>query len=429
MRTLFFICLLLLFGNSLMAQLYFPPVNSNEWETTDPSDLGWCPDEINALYDFLETNNSKAFILLKDGKIVLEEYFNGHTATDTWYWASAGKTLTAFTVGIAQQENLLNIGDPTSDYLGTGWTNATPSQEANITVRDQLSMTTGLDDGVTDPNCIDPSCLQYLADAGERWAYHNAPYTLLTNVVENATGQTMNQYITEKIKTPTGMDGLFLPLGDLEVFFSTARSMARFGLLVLNEGSWEGTPILTDSAYFNEMVNTSQDLNEAYGYLWWLNGKDTYMIPQSQIVFNGPFVPNAPDDMISGMGKDGQFVNVIPSRNMVWIRMGEDPGNLPVPYLLNDAIWEYLNQLDCSLSTPVVETPAKISVYPNPVTETLYLKNPFQQDYSYVLYTVAGQQILEGNSDKVDVSELKGGMYFLKVIYGNTSETIKIIKR
>ena len=91
------------------AQLYFPPVNSNTWDTTSSIQLSWCDNRIDSLYQFLDSTESKAFILLKDGKIVLEKYFNGHDISTDWYWASAGKTLTAFMVGIAQQENFLSI--------------------------------------------------------------------------------------------------------------------------------------------------------------------------------------------------------------------------------------------------------------------------------------------------------------------------------
>ena len=49
--------------------------------------------------------------------------------------------------------------------------------------------------------------------------------------------------------------------------------MARFGLLILNKGNWDGNQIMTDTNYFNQMLNSSQSLNESYGYLWWLNGK------------------------------------------------------------------------------------------------------------------------------------------------------------
>ncbi|MBM3430824.1 MAG: serine hydrolase, partial [Bacteroidetes bacterium] len=93
--------------------------------------------------------------------------------------------------------------------------------------------------------------------AGTRWAYHNGPYTLLGNVIENATGQTLNSYTTQKLKIPTGMTGTFYQVGYNNVFFSNARSMARFGSLILNKGNWNGNQIMTDTAYFNDMVNYS----------------------------------------------------------------------------------------------------------------------------------------------------------------------------
>ena len=261
--------------------LYFPPTVGSAWDTLAPASLGYCQPKIDSLYTFLEDNSTKAFILLKDGKIVLEKYFGGHTATSPWQWASAGKTITAFMVGIAQQEGHLSITDTTAQYLGQGWTNATPQQEEKITVRHQLTMTSGLDDGVPDHYCTLDTCLNYLADAGTRWAYHNGPYTLLDQVIANATGQSLNSYTTQKLKTPTGMTGSFFSVGYNNVFFSTARSMARFGLLILNQGNWNGNQLLTDAAYFNEMVNTSQNLNNSYGYLWWLNGKSNFMILSS----------------------------------------------------------------------------------------------------------------------------------------------------
>ena len=67
--------------------------------------------------------------------IVLEKYFGTHTPSSVWYWASAGKTLTALAVGIAQQESYLNIHDTTSSYLGNGWTSMPLSQEQKITIK------------------------------------------------------------------------------------------------------------------------------------------------------------------------------------------------------------------------------------------------------------------------------------------------------
>lgn len=345
------ISLLLFLGlsPSIFAQvLYFPPISGNTWETTPPATLNWCENKIDSLYQYLETNNTRAFILLKNGRIVLERYFGNHTANTPWQWASAGKTLTSFMIGIAQQENLLSIQDSSSRYLGLGWTSCSPEQEGRITIRHQLTMTSGLDDEVPDPFCTLDTCLIFKANAGTRWAYHNAPYTLLDKVIAQATNSSLNQYTTQKLKNPTGITGSFLPVGYNNVFYSNARSMARFGLLILNKGNWNGNLIMTDTNYFNQMVNSSQNLNKAYGYLWWLNGKESFRIPGSQLLFNGFLNPNAPADAIAAMGKDGQFLNVVPSQNMVWMRMGNAPDGLPVPFLMNDKIWEYLNALPCT---------------------------------------------------------------------------------
>jgi hypothetical protein len=71
--------------------LYFPPIAGNTWDTLSPAALGWCSSGIDSLYDYLGQRNTKAFILLKDGKIVLERYFGSFTVDSLWYWASAGK--------------------------------------------------------------------------------------------------------------------------------------------------------------------------------------------------------------------------------------------------------------------------------------------------------------------------------------------------
>jgi len=104
--------------------------------------------------------------------------------------------------------------------------------------------------------------------------------------------------------------------------------MARFELLALYKGKWENEQIINE-AFFNESISTSQDINPSYGYLWWLNGKTSFMIPGGQSVYQGFLVPNAPSDMYAAMGAEDQRIYVIPSKNMVVIRMGDasDPAN------------------------------------------------------------------------------------------------------
>jgi CubicO group peptidase (beta-lactamase class C family) len=309
--------------------MYFPPVGSSTWETTTTASLGWDEGALNNVYTYLQQKNTKAFIVLKNGKIVAEKYFGTFGMDSVWYWASAGKTMTAFLTGIAQQEGLLNINNKTSQYLGTGWTSLPLAKENLITVRHQLTMTTGLDDGVQpDNDCTLPACMQYKADAGTRWAYHNAPYTILDKVVETATGATYNNYFQQKVRNRIGMNGLWVKSGYNNVLWTTPRSAARFGLLLLNKGRWDATGILSDTTYFNSQVNTSQALNSSYGYLTWLNGKSNYMLPTLQAVLPGALTPNAPADMYAALGKNDQKIYVVPSQKLVVIRMGESAGNV-----------------------------------------------------------------------------------------------------
>jgi CubicO group peptidase (beta-lactamase class C family) len=321
--------------------MYFPPLTGTIWETQSVSDLKWNQNAVQPLLDYLELKNSKSFILLVNGRIVLEHYFNDHTATTNWYWASAGKTLTATITGIAQQEGLININNKVSQYIGTGWTSETAAQEDAITCKHLLTMTSGLDDSSDN---VDPASLIYKADAGKRWAYHNV-YVKLQDVVAQASGQTWQNYFNGKLRDKIGMNGNWAQLGPNSVYTSTTRSMARFGLLMLNKGKWNNDVILNEN-YFTETTNTSQAINLGYGYLWWLNGKANYHLPQSQLTFPGSIIPTAPNDMFMALGKNDQKIYVVPSKNMVVIRMGDAADN--VNLALSDfdkTLWEKINAL------------------------------------------------------------------------------------
>jgi CubicO group peptidase (beta-lactamase class C family) len=417
--------------------LYFPPLTGSAWDTVSPSALGWSTTSIDTLRDFLAANNTRAFIVLKDGRIAIEQYFGTFGRDSAWYWASAGKSLTAFLVGIAQQEGSLSLQDTSSRWLGKGWTSSAPAKEDLITVRHQLTMTTGLNDGVADPYCTESSCLTYLADPGTRWAYHNAPYTLLDSVLRSATGLTPTQFFMTRVAIKSGMTGLYIRSGYNNVFVSTARSMARFGLLILNRGAWGATPILTDTAYFRAMVNSSQSLNPSYGYLWWLNGKPSYMLPQTQFVFPGPLNPSAPQDMIAALGKNGQFINVVPSMNLVFVRIGDAPDSSLVPFTLNEMIWERLNRVFSPVSVeigPDAGSPPEDLLlyqnYPNPFNPTTIIRYQLTAPGTVRLavYDLLGREAaLLVNEAKApgryevrfDAAGLASGVYLCRLTAGN----------
>jgi CubicO group peptidase (beta-lactamase class C family) len=254
----------------------------------------------------------------------MEEYFNGHNASATWEWNSAGKTLVSTITGIAQQEGLLNINTKASQYLGNGWTSAPLAKENLITVRHLLTMTSGLNDS---SEFVSTANLTYMADAGTRWSYHNV-FQKLMDVVGNASTQGFETYFNNKLKSKLGMEGFWNNGVIFKIYHSNTRSMARFGLMELNKGKWKNEQIINEN-FFNESINSSQTINPSYGYLCWLNGKSSAMIPGGQTVYPGSLVPNAPADMFAAMGASDQRIYVIPSKNMVVIRMGDasDPAN------------------------------------------------------------------------------------------------------
>ena len=330
-------------SNTTAEAMYFPPNDaSGTWDTKSFASLGWKQNAVQPLLDYLTLKNSKSFIILVNGRIVMENYFNGHDAAAAWYWASAGKTLTSTVTGIAEQEGIININNKVSTYLGTSWTSAPLAKENLITCRNLLTMTSGLNDALGDD--VSPANLQYVADAGTRWAYHNV-YVKLQDVIAQASGQTWPNYFNVKLRDKIGMSGTWIPNGGLSVYYSNTRSMARFGLLILNKGKWNGTTILNEN-YFNSATTTSQNINLGYGYLWWLNGKANYHLPQSQLTLQGSIIPSGPNDMFMALGKNDQKIYVIPSKNMVIIRMGDaaDTVNLALSDFDN-TLWQKINAL------------------------------------------------------------------------------------
>lgn len=403
------------------APLYYPPQTGNQWETLSPESQGFCPERIDSLYAFLARTQTRGFLLLKDGRIVLEKYFGTVTQDSFWYWASAGKTLTAALTGMAVQEGILDLQDPSSTFLGKGWTSLPAEKEDKITIRHHLTMTTGLDDKANIPtpgepdNCTDPKCLVYKADAGTRWAYHNAPYILLHPILEKASKLTINQY-TNRLKTRLGMSGLWID----HVYYSRARDMARFGLLIQGKGIWKQDTVLKDKNYFQAMVTPSQDLNRSYGYLWWLNGQSSFMLPGLAIPVPGPLVPSAPADMIAALGKNDQKIHVVPSKGWILVRQGLSSSLSPVPTTFDREWWDYLNALTCNTTANTTIASTSIRLFPNPVSQTLQLQVDFPGNWSYQVLDLQGRVlargIQQGNTEHITLPQhMAPGIYNLQV--------------
>lgn len=331
--------------------LYFPPhpTESSDWEKLKPSELNWDQARLQELMEWLPTQDTRAFLVLKDGKIVIEEYWGakltgtgGMDQNSLWYWEAAGNSISAALIGIAQQEKLLSLKDRTQKYLGEGWTSMPLAKEKNIGLVNHLTYTTGISDQVNNIFDFSSKNFSYKAEAGQQWAYHPATFSVLEQVIQKVTGREQETYFKEKIGDQIGMKGFWQKAGQTQSFYSDARSFGRFGLLLLAKGNWSGKQ-LWNSSYNSEMIQSIQKSNKSFGYQFWINGQESYQLPGNPRVYSGSFIPSGPSDLFMAIGKNGQLLMVVPSKNLVIVRMGGAPGDLPVPYLLIRQFWDRMS--------------------------------------------------------------------------------------
>jgi CubicO group peptidase (beta-lactamase class C family) len=318
------------------------PVPGAEWETADPAALGFDPAKLDELSAAAEAGGSNCLLVVRDGKIVEEDYYNGAepgVPQEVW---SATKSYSSTLVGIAQDEGLLSIDDPASEYIPE-WEG---TESDTVTVRDLVSNDSGrhydydtdylkMAGGASDKTqfAID---LGQDAPPGTVWKYNNSAIQTLDRVLTKATGVGPAEYAQDKLLGPIGMADSSMkkdPTGNTLTFMglqSTCRDMARFGVLMLNEGNWGGEQIVSEAWVDEATGQASQDLNGAYGYLWWINREGPVVVDDEQATTGteattppktGQMVPQAPDDVYWALGLGGQIIAVHPGSGTVAVRL------------------------------------------------------------------------------------------------------------
>lgn len=307
---------------------YFPPV-SGQWETVDTSDPSWDREKLKQLVKFVGEGNASSLLILHRGRILVENYWELSTAkklsgSDNWYRyvfrgtnelghpiedvSSVQKSVTSLLVGIAASKDLLRIEDTVAKHLGDNWCASLSSR--SITIKHLLTMSSGLNQS-----------LEYESSPGSKWAYVNAAYGKLPLLLESATGQPLQQFSQENLTNKIGMvdSEWFRRTGAADTtsnsygFATSARDLARLGLLVLADGRWNGEQVVP-SNYLQAAVAT-QFRGTAFGFLWWNN--------QPHLDAQEGLVTSAPHDLIAAMGVFEKRVYVVPSLDLVAVRMGD----------------------------------------------------------------------------------------------------------
>jgi CubicO group peptidase (beta-lactamase class C family) len=214
------------------------------------------------------------------------------------------------------------------------------------------------------------------------------------------------------------MQGFWLITAEQTLFFSRPRDMARYGLLIANQGSWAGTPVIQDTAYVRAMLTPSQDLNSSYGYLWWLNGQPSHRLPATFQEFPGPISPSAPADLLAALGANGQILDLVPSEGLIVVRMGDAEGENFVSSEYHDALWRELNKVLCPETTSVAKARSEpeLRVSPNPVRSgKLRLTGAAAGEIEQLsLFGLNGSRLRTAvNTSEMDLTGLSSGIYWL----------------
>jgi CubicO group peptidase (beta-lactamase class C family) len=292
-------------------ETYFPPVGSDDWERTTPEAAGWDTTDLSEAIQFAYEKGSYNLMIIHKGKIVAEEYWRSMTDTSQHALASISKSFMSFVIGVMQENGKLSIDDKVSDYLGEGWS-ASPDTEADITIRHLLTMSSGLSKDLT-----------YVGRPGETWRYSDAAYKILYGVIEKAAGTDYENVFHDVLFSKIGMKNYTWTGRDLK---SSARDLAKFGLMIQNGGFWNGEQLMKDNNYFYDMLHTSQDIQKAYGFLWWLNGTDSWYDDDGKVTVDGSISPAMPSDSRIAKGQFDQRIYIVPSLDLVVIRQGGSTG-------------------------------------------------------------------------------------------------------
>lgn len=324
-RCLLFSLLILVLGINFACSeldMYFPP-QDGDWETVTPEEVGWNAVALENAMAFAGEYNSSGIVILHRGRILAERYWkisgtdadvtsDGRPIEDV---ASVQKSVVSLLTGIALERGLLQLDMSVSSYLDATWSEAPREFEEHITLRHLLSMTSGLTRG-----------LEYEAPAGERWLYSTSAYKHLIEVLTKVSRVELSDYTSEWLTVKIGMkDSRWVTRAGKSKnsygFVSSTRDLARLGLLILAEGAWDGDMIVSES-YLRETLRSSQSMNPAFGFLFWVNGQDDWMDVHQNNLRPGSFIPTAPNDLVAARGDGDRRVYVVPSLNIVITRLG-----------------------------------------------------------------------------------------------------------
>ncbi len=276
-----------------------------------------------ALSNTLPMKGTFAVAIAYKNQLVAERYREGFSSENLFLSWSMAKSITNALTGIMVQKGMLDINNETRI---SEWQN---DERKEITMAHLLNMTSGLEwnedyGSNSDVNKMlfkkgDMAAfamakpMEYKPD--EFWEYSSGTTNLACKILRDAINNDAEYYAfpRQELFNRIGMNSAVFEVDPSGTFigssylYASMRDYVRFGLLYLNKGIWNGEQILPD--YWTDFTAVPASASEgAYGAFFWLNRDDTY--------------PGVPADMYCCRGHDGQFIYIIPSKELVVVRTG-----------------------------------------------------------------------------------------------------------
>ena len=280
------------------------------------------------------TLDTRAVVVIQGGRLVVERYAPGFDAGTRFRSWSAGKSVVNAWVGILVRDGRVSLDEPLD---AREWRSRPDDPRRAITVRHALQMTTGLDnaDGDGGPSsfaaellfgntsgdsAVGAADVPLVHEPGTHWAYSTGTTQLLARLVKERAGGDVREFIARELSEPLGMqsfvaecDRAGTPFGGAFIWAS-AQDWARLGLLYLRNGLWEGRQILPPGWVGFSRTPAAAPNNGIYGAHFWVNappGPEQYPGLRAGI------------DSFEMNGSAGQLVVMVPSRDLIVVRLGE----------------------------------------------------------------------------------------------------------
>jgi CubicO group peptidase (beta-lactamase class C family) len=289
--------------------------------------------------DWSEEHGGLAFLVVEGDEVVFERYAEGYDPLTPVHLFSGTKSFSCALVQAAiANGDVTSLEERVSDVLPALDTD----EKRDITVRQLLDFTSGLEedpwdltiDGLREEQRVEDKAAHAAARPlesapGEAFHYGGAHLWTLSGWFLARTGRDPVDYLDEHVFGPIGFAyGGWIrdPAGNPALPYgawTTAGQWAKYGILARDDGDWAGAAVLPAGAIAECVVGS--EANPAYGLTWWLNREtDAELDPVGRTVADeGPILyPDGPDDLFGAAGAHDQRLYVIPSLDLVIVRLG-----------------------------------------------------------------------------------------------------------